>query len=184
MSNNPFQSPEQNPMQQPYQQMHGAPDASGKVSGPAIGLMVVAVLNILFSLYGLGSGILMATGVVDTIPAMQAQLDDAIAQMERDGASQDEIDMAKGIFDMQVQYTLPITFVLYSLTLIIGIFILMGALKMKKLKSYGMAMTSSILAMIPCLSWAACCLLGVGLGIWSIVVLNDVHVKNAFGAKK
>jgi hypothetical protein len=62
--------------------------------------------------------------------------------------------------------------------LVIGIVIVMGALKMKILQSYGLAMTSSILAMIPCIS--PCCLLGLPIGIWSVVVLSKPEVKSAF----
>ena len=46
-----------------------------------------------------------------------------------------------------------------SLLICAIIVIVLGALKMMKLKSYGMAMTSSILAMIPCLS-SCCCVIG------------------------
>lgn len=61
---------------------------------------------------------------------------------------------------------------------IICIVIIAGAWQMRGLKSYGLAMTGSILAMIPYIS--PCCLLGLPFGIWSIVVLNDDNVKNAF----
>jgi len=61
---------------------------------------------------------------------------------------------------------------------VIGVVILLGALKMKNLQSYGFAMTAAILAMIPCLS--PCCLLGFPMGIWAIAVLVDPQVKAAF----
>lgn len=56
--------------------------------------------------------------------------------------------------------------------------VIVGALKMKKLESYGLAMTASIVAMLPCLSCG--CLLGLPIGIWSLVVLNKPEVKSAF----
>ncbi|HWH68011.1 MAG TPA: DUF4339 domain-containing protein [Candidatus Sulfotelmatobacter sp.] len=56
--------------------------------------------------------------------------------------------------------------------------ILFGGIKMRKLESYGLAMTASIIAMIPCIS--PCCLVGLPIGIWAIVVLNKPEVKNAF----
>jgi phage FluMu protein Com len=61
---------------------------------------------------------------------------------------------------------------------IVCIVILIGAWQMRGLRSYGLAMTASILSMIPYVS--PCCLLGLPFGIWSIVVLNDPDVKNAF----
>jgi hypothetical protein len=63
------------------------------------------------------------------------------------------------------------------LALVIGTLILTGALYMKNLRNYGMAMTASILAMIPC---GNCCLLGLPFGIWALVMLNNVDVKRAF----
>src|SRR5206468_10462670 len=51
----------------------------------------------------------------------------------------------------------------------ISLLIVLGAVQMLRRRMYGLAMTSSILAMInfECL----CCLLGVPFGIWSLVVL-------------
>lgn len=62
-------------------------------------------------------------------------------------------------------------------TIIVGTLITMGAAKMKKLNSYGFAMTACILAMIPAIN---CCLLGLPFGIWALVVLNKPEVKDAF----
>jgi hypothetical protein len=60
----------------------------------------------------------------------------------------------------------------------VGILVLVGALKMQRLQMYGLALTSSILAMIPCIS--PCCFLGLPFGIWAVVILNQDHVKRAF----
>ena len=65
-----------------------------------------------------------------------------------------------------------------SLAIVGSVVTLVGALKMKSLQSFGLAMTSSILAMVPCTS--GCCLIGLPMGIWAIVVLNDKDVKSAF----
>jgi hypothetical protein len=56
--------------------------------------------------------------------------------------------------------------------------ILFGGLKMKKLESYGLAMAVSIIAMIPCFS--PCCVIGLPIGIWAVVVLSKPEVKSAF----
>jgi predicted Zn finger-like uncharacterized protein len=55
--------------------------------------------------------------------------------------------------------------------------IIAGATKMKKLESFGLAMTASIMAMIP---GCGCCLLGLPFGIWALVVLNKPEVKSSF----
>ena len=56
--------------------------------------------------------------------------------------------------------------------------ILVGALKMKKLSGYNWAMTASIIAVVPCVS--PCCLLGLPIGIWALVVLAKPEVKSQF----
>jgi hypothetical protein len=53
-----------------------------------------------------------------------------------------------------------------------------GAAKMKNLENYPMALTASILAVIPCFS--PCCIIGIPLGIWALVVLSKPEVKAAF----
>ena len=60
----------------------------------------------------------------------------------------------------------------------VSVLILFGGLKMKKLEGYGLAMTASIVAMIPCIS--PCCLVGLPIGIWAVVVLSKPEVKGAF----
>lgn len=59
-----------------------------------------------------------------------------------------------------------------------GAAIITGCLKMKKFESYGYARAANILAMIPCVS--PCCLLGIPLGIWGLVVLSRPEVQSAF----
>ena len=59
-----------------------------------------------------------------------------------------------------------------------GVFILYGGLQMKKMQNYSLAMGASIVAMIPCIS--PCCLVGLPIGIWALVVLNKPEVKSAF----
>jgi hypothetical protein len=71
----------------------------------------------------------------------------------------------------------PIGIINNILWMITNAIILMGALKMKKFQSYGLAMTASILCIL--CDWSCCCL-GIGAGIWSIVVLNNAQVKAAF----
>jgi hypothetical protein len=61
--------------------------------------------------------------------------------------------------------------------ILFAVAILMGGLKMKKLESYGSVMTACILAMLPC---GNCCLIGLPLGIWALVVLNRPEVKDSF----
>jgi hypothetical protein len=65
-----------------------------------------------------------------------------------------------------------------SFGLMVEILILVGAVKMKNLKSYWLAVAAAIIAMVPCIS--PCCLLGLPFGIWALVVLSDYSVRAAF----
>lgn len=122
--------------------------AMAAVSGPATGLMVVGGLTILGAVVG-------ALRVMGGAAMMQTtgnpQLDRAVA-------------LLGGVVG-----------ILFAVA--IGVVILMGATKMKRLENYGFAMAASILAMLPC---SACCLIGLPIGIWSLVVLSKPEVKSAF----
>jgi hypothetical protein len=54
---------------------------------------------------------------------------------------------------------------------------LYGAWQMRQLRNWGLSMTAAICAMLPC---SVCCLLGLPLGIWAVVVLIDRDIKQAF----
>jgi hypothetical protein len=125
--------------------------AADQVSGPAIGLMVTAGLG--FVVQGLS---LVLNLVGSSIMATQTQGNEAFAQMFS--------GVAGAVFA--------------GFAMLIAIVIFMGALKMKKLQSYGFAMTVSVIAMLPCVS--PCCIVGLPIGIWALVVLNKAEVKAAF----
>ncbi|MCA9147446.1 MAG: hypothetical protein KDB05_31930 [Planctomycetales bacterium] len=55
--------------------------------------------------------------------------------------------------------------------------VIFGATRMKQLKNYPLAIAASILAMLPC---SACCILGLPVGIWSLVVLCNRDIRDAF----
>ncbi len=138
------------PLPQPAYQP-GVVAATDQVNGPAIGLIITAVLGFLVQLAALLINVL---GV--SFGAMQSRRGDAWMNM-----FSGTIGIASSI-----------------ITMLIAGLILFGALKMKKLESYGWAMTASILALAPCIS--PCCLVGLPIGIWALVVLAKPEVKSAF----
>ena len=132
--------------------------ALGLVSGPAIGLIVTAALgflgavfNVLSSLTGFNSW--QTSGA--TLPPEFQQVQEMMVRFQGAGAL-----IGAGI-----------AFLMAALTLF-------AALRMRKLQSFGLCMTVSILAMIPCLS--PCCCVGLPIGIWALVVLNKPEVKPHF----
>ncbi len=64
-----------------------------------------------------------------------------------------------------------------AVIIIVNIIILIGSIKMKKCQSHGLAMAASILCIL--CDWGCCCL-GIGAGIWGIVVLSKPEVKAVF----
>ena len=134
--------------------MSGMPTPNEQVNGPATGLIVTAILGIVVQVLGI---LLNIFGV-------------AITQGLGGGASGS--DAAMNFFSG----TLGIIFNFIGIA--IGVVILMGALKMKRLESHGFAMAASILALVPCIS--PCCIVGLPIGIWSLVVLAKPEVKGAF----
>ena len=63
---------------------------------------------------------------------------------------------------------------------VVGVVMIIGALKMMRLESHRWAMTASVLALLPC---SPVSLLGLIAGIWSLVVLNRRDVVEAFAAR-
>lgn len=57
-------------------------------------------------------------------------------------------------------------------------FIAYGAYKLMNLQSYGLVMAAIIVAMVPCVS--PCCLIGLPVGIWALVVIMKPEIKAAF----
>jgi hypothetical protein len=63
------------------------------------------------------------------------------------------------------------------LGLLMAGFVLFAGIRMVQGRGWDIGVAGSIVAMIPC--WR-CCILGVPIGIWSLIVLFDKDVKAAF----
>lgn len=127
----------------------GGSSAASKVAGPAIGLIVVACIGIVAQICGILIRTLgIAMGAMEQQNRMPFAIPAAIANVA-------------GIVGI-----------------IVGVVILIGAMKMKNLENYTFAMVVTILSMIPCIS--PCCCLGIFIGIWSLIVLLKPEVKAAF----
>ncbi len=142
-----------NPYQSPYGDAYAVAPAQ-RVSGPAVGLIVTAISGIILQGFGLLGNLMTAAAVNAGRPPMQ------------------------GRNDFQMFFTPPVLIGTGAFALVMGVLVLIGAMKMKRLESYSLAMTSAIVALIPCIS--PCCILGLPFGIWALVVLNDPFVKASF----
>jgi hypothetical protein len=154
------QSPSSSGYQAPYQMPQGfasgqIPQANQqyafqRVTGPAVSLIVTAVLGLILQTLGVLAHIL--------------QIGFAAGAAPRNA--------------MPVVLTGPLYIVFGAIGIILSIVVLVGASKMKGLENYSFAMAAAIIALIPCTS--PCCFLGLPFGIWALVVLSDPIVKSSF----
>ena len=130
-------------------------NAQALVNGPGIFIMVLAIITILFSLVGIVAQGAISSFFLSIIPP------DVPEEVKAKIVAQ----TAGGIVQNAV-------------FIVINIVILIGAIKMRKCQSYGLAMTASILCLL--CDCCGCCGLGLGAGIWSLIVLSKPEVKAAF----
>ncbi|MDW8310272.1 MAG: DUF4339 domain-containing protein [Verrucomicrobiales bacterium] len=137
----------------------GAPVAASvvppaeRVRGPAIFLLVLAVLDLVSNL-----------AFIPLLP-MLPKLEEAFPVL------------MKGL-GPESRLFIQITVWSCALGAALALLRLIGALKMLKMRSYGFAMATAILTLLPW--WNCCCLLNLAAGIWALVVLTMSEVKGAF----
>jgi hypothetical protein len=134
----------------------GREAALSAVKGPAIGLLVTAILGLIAVALGLIVNVLTLVGVPIGMHGMS------------DPQMQKYFNMAGGGFGI----------IQNIIGAVIGVLIWRGAAKMKALENHQFAFTASILAMLPCIS--PCCLLGLPFGIWALVVISKPEIKSQF----
>ncbi len=155
---NPYQSPSPYsaavpPPASPYAYAVDRDYALAKVSGPATWLIVTGALGLLLQVVGIFFNLLQIGG-----PG----------------------------FGPQPQVNDPAVMVFASAYSVVGglvgiglsVLVIAGAVKMQRLENYGLAMAAAVIAIPPCVS--PCCLLGLPIGIWAVIVLSDPRVKAAF----
>jgi hypothetical protein len=135
-------------------------NAAEQLNIPAILLIVGAGLAILMHLFGLvagGSTASLAKYVSDP------KIRDALMQSQQASGGQRIINF-------------------FTTFLFIGLdgLMIFGALQMRQLKSWGLAMTAAILGVIPCCPTNMCCLLTLPVGIWALMILNKPEIKSQF----
>ncbi|MCD4748657.1 MAG: hypothetical protein K8R59_04715 [Thermoanaerobaculales bacterium] len=151
------------PPYDPPPQQYAAPGLSKdaalqKVKAPAVSLMIVAGITFVMQIFSIFASVLgislMGAGDMSQFEGMEGM--EWLAPM------------MSGTFSV----------ISGIVVLAIAALIFFGAMKMKALESYGLAMTAAILSIIPCFS--ICCV-GIPFGIWALVVLLNKEVKPAFG---
>jgi hypothetical protein len=143
-------------------------EARGRVTGPAIFLIIIGALNLLSGLGGISMGLICYVLPPDMIEAqMKQQNPQQAAQIKAQGMDMKQLVTIEGHFWMAGGVG----------GFILGIPILLGGIGMLRLRWYGLAALGSVLAMI---SPGGCCALGMAAGIWGLVVLFNPEVRSAF----
>ncbi len=132
--------------------------AQEQLNVPAILMMVLASLTILSSLYSL----VMAGHQADQL---QKMFDDPNI-----GRQLKELKPFLELMSNRAWNVIP---------LVLSGVVLFGAMQMRQVKSYGLSLTAAIITAFP-LCTTCCCLFGMPIGIWAIVVLMKPEVKAAF----
>jgi hypothetical protein len=130
-------------------------DNRQKLRAPAIGLIVAGSLNGITGLLALLSGLFRLTGIggKETLPSDQAE----------------KMGFMIGTIG---------SYIVALLSLLLAPVIIYGAVQMMQGKKPGLAKIAAIAAMIPVTS--CCFLIGIPIGIWSLVVLAKPEVKAIF----
>jgi hypothetical protein len=81
---------------------------------------------------------------------------------------------------MQAGATGPLVSVIQGIFCLLNLFLILGGVQMARFRTWGLALAASIAAMIN--FGTCCCVVGLPVGIWSIVILLNDEVKLAFAA--
>lgn len=153
MSNNPYTSPS-SPYQSPIPKgPQGNNKPSGLVMAPAITMIVIASLAIILNLIGCVAALVIEPQPIDPSAPEFFQ-------------------------EMQRNQTGPVAAAIQGLLALASVFSLIAAIQMLRFKSWGIALAGTIVLMLNCGN--GCCLLGMPVGIWAIIVLSQPNVKKWF----
>jgi hypothetical protein len=127
--------------------------AEGKVRGPAIGLIVAAILGVLVQL------VAIAWDMVSDAPAPWET---------------GEVDIPRWAVDLGESMGIVLTLISFA----VAGFMVFAGIKLMRLESYVIVLIAAIVALVPCIS--PCCCFSLPIGIWALVVMHAPDVRPAF----
>jgi len=127
-------------------------EPSKQVLGPSTGLLVTGIVG----------------GIIEVMFLIAEIIGRSLETFWIDEIPQDYVEFFEGSFGIATSLV----------GILVAAFIIYVSLKMKDLTQWGLCVTASILAMIPCIS--PCCIIGLPIGIWCLVVLMRPEIKDAF----
>jgi hypothetical protein len=142
-----------------------------KVKTAGTVLMVFGILSLILALVGLGTYL----GSPDTVAK---PYHDFLKNMTKDVPKQPgQPDPVPPYDEFKKRFVVQGS-IGSAINAICSLVITLGGARIRNAKGRGLGMAGSILAMIPCTN--SCCLIGLPIGIWAILVLSNADVKAAF----
>ena len=125
----------------------------GKVMPPAIFLLVVGVIGLGFSIFN------VVWALVAGPPVIDPNAPELMKQIQQGGVG-------------------PFAAIMQIVFVAVNVVIILGAVQMLRFKTRPLAIAASILAMVN--AGTCCCIIGLPVGIWSLVILMAKDVNAAF----
>lgn len=113
---------------------------------------------------------MMLAGVYPGMAEQQEQME----QMREQMGDNPGLDFVMAMQEFQQG---PFSLIMNLIGLGLAVLVIVGGMKMKSLRGYGLSLTAAIVSIIPCFS---CCLYGLPIGLWALIVLLSADVKAAF----
>ncbi len=139
-----------------------ATNAKDQLNAPSMMLMVVAIVSVLFALFSL----------ITSALGLDEQMMKSIQEMAK---------LPPGAMDENAKSgaMVAVGYAMNFLQLVACGVAIFGAMKMRALQMWPLALTANILMIVPCFS-GCCCLIGLPVGIWGIVMLTKPEIKAQF----
>jgi len=147
-------------------------EARSDIQVPAVILMVMSSLAFMWTTFTLATNLISPSNQGEML-LNDPNVQELIRQMPPEAA-----ELYQNLLSTMFTVT-PLTIGFNIFSLIVAVIIFLGAMRMRTLNNYGLAMASAILALIPCFG-SCCCCIEIPVAIWALVLLTKDHVKNAF----
>jgi hypothetical protein len=148
-------------------------NARAAVGLPATLLIVIGALTLLGAILGLIQR-----------ASLPAQFDQMIATIDADPklTREDKDAWIDALTFAKDAVQNPTAIISYVLNIVCALILMIGGIKMLQLSGPALPTISAVLAMIPC-TVGCCCVPGLPVGIWALIVLNRPDVRAAMAAR-
>lgn len=150
----------------------GAATVRELVNLPAIFLLVSAGLGVAMALLSLLSSLSDSDGTRTAGLVMDFLQDEGLKAKLREAMEQAQSEQSGASRLLGVGWSLVM--------LLANAVVAVGALKMRALQAWPLALTAALLSVVPCCFSSCCCVVAMPAGLWALFVLMKPEVKAAF----